>query len=174
MNLPPDLQPSSPLKCPYKPENKYGTNIISYFFKANILNILVYFIFEPPHSHVTVLCRYFKGLRTDILRLQGFKTASNSALDVGLGPIRDAFPNASFPLGAIHEFLSAQKEDAASTVGFIAGLLSSFVGSNGAILWISSSRTIFPPALISFGRSDRFIFIDLQKKRMLSGRWMKR
>jgi protein ImuA len=34
------------------------------------------------------------------------------------------------------------------------------------VLWISSSRTLFPPALKSFGlEPDRFIFIDLQKEK---------
>jgi len=105
-------------------------------------------------------------LRTDILRLQGFKTSSNAAPDIGLGSIMDAFPNGTFPLGAVHEFLSSQKEDTSSTIGFIAGLLSSLMGSHGAILWISSSRTLFPPALKNFGvNPDRFIFIDLQKEK---------
>jgi protein ImuA len=107
-----------------------------------------------------------KDLQADILRLQGFKSASSAALDLGLGPIRNAFPNGIFPLGAIHEFLSPRIEDAASTNGFIAGLLSSIMSSHGAVIWISSTRTLFPPALKSFGISpDRFIFIDLQKER---------
>ncbi|HTJ51566.1 MAG TPA: hypothetical protein VL443_19035 [Cyclobacteriaceae bacterium] len=107
-----------------------------------------------------------KNLQSDILRLQGFKSMSNVTLDIGLGSITNTFPNGSFPLGAVHEFLSTQIEDAASTSGFIAGLLSSLMGNNGITLWISSSRTLFPPALKSFGiEPDRFIFIDLQKEK---------
>lgn len=107
-----------------------------------------------------------KNLQTDILRLQGFKSVNNVTLDLGLGPIKNAFPNGSFPLGAVHEFLSAQAEDAASTSGFIAGLLSSLMGGNGITLWISSLRTLFPPALKNFGIDpDRFVFIDLQKEK---------
>jgi protein ImuA len=107
-----------------------------------------------------------KGLQADILRLEGFKSVSSTTLDLGLGPIRNAFPNGIFPLGAIHEFLSPQKENAASASGFVSGLLSSLMGDNGAVIWISSSRTLFPPALKSFGISpDRFIFIDLQKEK---------
>jgi len=34
-----------------------------------------------------------KDLQSDILRLQGFKSLSNVGLDMGLGPIIDAFPN---------------------------------------------------------------------------------
>jgi len=106
-------------------------------------------------------------LQRDILPLQGFKIASkNTVLDAGLGPIKNAFPNASFPFGAIHEFISTGMEDAAATSGFVAGLISSIMRSNGALIWISASRTIFPPALKSFGISpDRIIFIDLQKEK---------
>lgn len=108
----------------------------------------------------------FSELQRKILQLQGFKAVGNNAVDVGLGPLLNAFPNATFPLGAVHEFLSAQKEDAAATGGFVAGLLSALMGSNGTALWISSARTLFPPALKSFGLApDRFIFIDLQKEK---------
>ena len=105
-------------------------------------------------------------LQSDILLLQGFKPGKNTAVDMGLGPIKDAFPNSSFPLGAVHEFLSTGAEDAAATSGFIAGLLSPLMGNGGTSLWISSSRKLFPPALNSFGiQPDRFIFIDLQKEK---------
>jgi protein ImuA len=107
-----------------------------------------------------------KDLQAGILRLQGFKSVNNISLDRGLGAIRDAFPNGSFPLGAVHEFLSEREEDSASTGGFISGLLASLMGNAGTTLWISSSRTLFPPALLSFGiEPDRFIFIDLQKEK---------
>ncbi|HZY82619.1 MAG TPA: hypothetical protein VFE50_23995 [Cyclobacteriaceae bacterium] len=40
------------------------------------------------------------------------------------------------------------------------------MSNHGAVLWISSSRKIFPPALKSFGvEPDRFIFVDLQKEK---------
>ena len=105
-------------------------------------------------------------LQSDILLLQGFKPGKNTAMDMGLGPIKDAFPNGSFPLGAVHEFLSIGTEDTAATAGFIAGLLSPLMVSGGTSLWISSSRKLFPPALGSFGiQPDRFIFIDLQKEK---------
>ena len=105
-------------------------------------------------------------LQSDILLLQGFRPGNNIALDMGLGPIKDAFPNGSFPLGAMHEFLSVGAEDSAATSGFIAGLLSSLMGSGGTSLLISSRRKLFPPALKSFGiQPDRFIFIDLQKEK---------
>jgi protein ImuA len=105
-------------------------------------------------------------LQKDILLLQGYKPASSGAVDVGLGPIKAAFPNGSFPLGAVHEFLSGGPEAAAATSGFIAGLLAPLMGAGGTSLWISSARTLFPPALQSFGiEPDRFIFVDLQKEK---------
>src|SRR5688572_3588407 len=105
-------------------------------------------------------------LQQDILLLQGYKPADGSAVDIGLGFINEAFPNGSFPLGAVHEFLSVGAEDTAATSGFIAGLLSPLMGSGGISLWISSARKLFPPALKNFGiQPDRFIFIDLQKEK---------
>ena len=105
-------------------------------------------------------------LQQDILLLQGYKPADGSAVDMGLGFISEAFPNGSFPLGAVHEFLSPCAEDTAATSGFIAGLLSPLMGNGGTSLWISSTRKLFPPALKNFGiQPDRFIFIDLQKEK---------
>jgi len=105
-------------------------------------------------------------LQNDILRLQGFKSVNNAATDGGLGPIKNAFPNATFPLGAVHEFLSEKLEDATASSGFIAGLLATLMGSSGAILWISACRKIFPPALKSFGvQPDHVVFIDLRKEK---------
>jgi protein ImuA len=107
-----------------------------------------------------------EALQSSILRMQGFKLLRNPAVDIKLGPLKDAFPNSTFPLGCVHEFLSDQAEHAAASSGFIAGLLSSLMGNSGTTLWISSSRTLFPPALQSFGiQPDRFIFIDLQKEK---------
>lgn len=106
------------------------------------------------------------GLQSDILRLEGFKPSNARMTDAGLGPITEAMPNAAFPLGAVHEFLTAKTEDAAATTGFISGLLASLMGSSGTVLWISSGRMIFPPALKTFGvQPDRVIFIDLPSEK---------
>jgi protein ImuA len=106
-------------------------------------------------------------LKKDLLCLQGFRsTIASSTLDKALGPIAKAFPNASFPIGAVHEFLCAQAEDAATTSGFISAVLAALMQKGGVTLWISSGRTIFPPALKAFGiEPDRVVFIDLQKER---------
>ncbi|KAA9034438.1 Error-prone repair protein ImuA [Ginsengibacter hankyongi] len=106
-------------------------------------------------------------LRKDILPLQGFKTAlKNTAVDANLGPIKNAFPNASFPLGAIHEFIFSEAEDLATTVGFISGILAPLMHNAGVSIWISSSKSVFPPALQSFGIApDKIIFIQLKKEK---------
>ena len=108
-------------------------------------------------------------LQKDILVLQGFKSGANStAMDIGLGTIKNAFPNGQFPLGVIHEFIAAGAEDSAATGGFVAAVLASLMQDNGAIIWISSCRGIFPPALQAFGIApDKVIFIDLQKEKQI-------
>ncbi|SKC64156.1 ImuA family protein [Ohtaekwangia koreensis] len=106
------------------------------------------------------------GLQADILRLQGFKTVQNTVLEAGLGPLKHAFPNATFPLGAMHEFIAVRPEETAAAIGFMGGLLNLLMSSNRAVLWISSTRMLFPPALKGFDLSpDRFIFVDVQKEK---------
>lgn len=106
-------------------------------------------------------------LQKEILLLEGFKPASAGSLRfAGLESIEAAFPNAVFPLGTLHEFVNPLPEQAASTSGFIAGLLSMMMRDNGYCLWISCNRSIFPPALKSFGvEPDRVIFIDLKQEK---------
>lgn len=106
-------------------------------------------------------------LQRDILPFQGISIApGNAELDATLGQMRNAFPGASFPLGAIHEFISNAPEDGAATSGFVAGILSSLMRNRGALIWISTGRTVFPPAFPAFGISpDRIIFIDLHREK---------
>ncbi len=106
-------------------------------------------------------------LQKEILPLQGYKPIANGIrFDGGLGPVKYAFPNASFPLGAVHEFFCSAAEDSSATSGFIAGILSSLMQNTGASIWISSSRSIFPPALQSFGiEPDKIIFVDVLKEK---------
>lgn len=106
-------------------------------------------------------------LKKDILPLQGIRSIStNSALDSKLGSLRYSFPNNSFPLGAIHEFIISNNEEQAATCGFVAGIISTLMNNSGALIWISASRSIFPPALALFGVDpSRIIFIDLRKEK---------
>jgi len=106
-------------------------------------------------------------LEKEILPLQGYKSISKDMeVETGLGEINLAFPNTTFPLGAIHEFCCNQPEEAAATSGFIAGLLAAFMQHGRAMLWISSCRALFPPALIYFGiKPESIIFLDLKKEK---------
>ncbi len=108
-----------------------------------------------------------RQLQRDILSLQGFRPPSGEArIDMGLGPIISTFPNAVFPTGAIHEFISSGSETAAASAGFISGLTAALMRTGGACLWISTSRLIYPPALKQLGiEPDRVIFIDLKREK---------
>ena len=105
-------------------------------------------------------------LQKEMLLMQGFRVPLESAqMDTGLGVINKAFPNHTFPIGAVHEFLSETKEHAAATTGFMAALLGTLM-NKGSCLWVSTARTIFPPALKMFGISpDQVIFIDVMTNR---------
>ncbi|RZL16061.1 MAG: Error-prone repair protein ImuA [Pedobacter sp.] len=105
-------------------------------------------------------------LQKDLLPLQGIKKAAGSPLDIGWGAVDEAFPNKTFPIGAMHEFLTARPEDKAATAGFISGIMSALMKKSGAALWISRSRTLFPPALKYYGiEPHHIIFVDLQRER---------
>jgi protein ImuA len=109
----------------------------------------------------------FTRLKREILPLEGFRSAiPGSVMDLGLGFMEEAFPNGSFPLGAVHELISEGAESIAATAGFISGLLGGLMKNGGAAVWIGSSRILFPPALKAFGiHPDQIVFIDLQKER---------
>ena len=84
----------------------------------------------------------------------------------GLVPFKHAFPNSSFPLGAIHEFICNNIEEMTASSGFIAGILSTLMHQSGVSIWISSSHSIFPPALKSFNIApDKIIFVKLQNEK---------
>lgn len=107
-----------------------------------------------------------KKLQGQILSMQGFREPSMQQVHIGLGPVEMAFPHGIFPTGAIHEFLSEATEEAAATSGFIAGVLGCLMKQNGFCLWISTKRTLFPPALKIFGiNPEQVIFIDLVKEK---------
>ena len=107
------------------------------------------------------------GLQKEILSLHGYKPLSNNnTVNIGLGPINHAFPNAVFPLGAIHEFICHSAESATVSSGFIAGILSALMQYCGACIWISSSKKIFPAALNLFGiEPNKIIFVEAEKEK---------
>jgi len=84
------------------------------------------------------------GLRKEILSLGGLRSVCENITDrINLGNISRAFPNAHFPLGAVHEFLSADAEGYASTIGFIATIVSQLMKKGSLAIWIRSTRFIF-------------------------------
>ena len=105
-------------------------------------------------------------LKKDILALQGFRPLIHAQHIIDLGTINHSFPDSTFPLGANHEFICKSKESLAATSGFIAGILSGLLKKDGAVIWISSSQIIFPPALLTFGiEPSRIIFIHLRNQK---------
>jgi protein ImuA len=57
-------------------------------------------------------------------------------------------------------------EQAAATGGLVAGITASLMQQGGACLWISASRKVFPPSLLTFNiPPDRVIFIDVQREK---------
>lgn len=105
-------------------------------------------------------------LQKDILLLQGFKPNHGTTQCIGLGPIEAAFPNAVFPIAAIHEFLCSTPEIAASSQGFIAGILQHLMQNDGTCIYISQSRSLFPTALFAYGvQPHQMIFIDVGTER---------
>src|SRR5690606_25963176 len=105
-------------------------------------------------------------LKKDMLRWQGVTPPESHTRRVGLGPVEDAFPGAVFPSSGVHEFISRSREDSAATSGFMGGLLSKLIGSDGVCLWISTSRLLFPPSVRTFGvLPDRVVFVDIARER---------
>ncbi len=109
-----------------------------------------------------------RDLQKEIISLQGSAAApEGERIRTGLGPLEKAFPQHTFPVAAIHEFISRERTDAAATSGFISGLLHRFLQhSDGPCLWISNRRTVYPPALKAFGFApERVVFVDLAREK---------
>jgi protein ImuA len=103
-------------------------------------------------------------LQRDILSMQGLRDATVHKKRLGLDVLEQAFPNKTFPVAAVHEFLSYGREEAAATNSFISCLLSKLMRKDGYCIWVSVKRAIYPPALKRFGiDADRIIFIDTDK-----------
>ncbi|GGH71294.1 protein ImuA [Filimonas zeae] len=105
-------------------------------------------------------------LKKELLQLQGIKLSGEFSA-VQLPPaINQAFPQHTFPTGAVHEFISHHPEDFAATIGFINTILQALMAHGGPCMWISSRRQTFPPGLAVFGiQPERIVFVDVQTQR---------
>ena len=107
-----------------------------------------------------------KQLRTDVLSMQRHRKISTQVVATGLEELEKAFPDNMFPLGVVHEFISKANEDAAATSGFMMGLISQFMQKGKTCIWVSTKRTIFPPALPVFGIApEQIIFVDVSRQK---------
>lgn len=96
--------------------------------------------------------------------MQGHKGATSEQFSVQLGPILSAFPDQTFPIGAIHEFISSDTESAAASARFTESITGQLMRGSGTAFWIGLRRTIFPTALKIFGiKPQRLIFLELSK-----------
>jgi protein ImuA len=106
-----------------------------------------------------------RQLQARINAMQGLGKSAFTAANA-LSPFDRAFPNHIFPTGTIHEFISNEPADAASTNGFITALTGKLMKAGGLCFWIGSEMKIFPSALKHFGiEPDRVIFINTPKKK---------
>jgi len=105
-----------------------------------------------------------KQLQAKINAMQGLGKLSEASTASDLYPFTTAFPGHIFPTSAIHEFVSYEPADAASTSGFITALTGKFMKAGGLCLWIGNGRKVFPTALKHFGlQPDQIIFINAPK-----------
>lgn len=110
--------------------------------------------------------RLVHQLQEEVYNLQRLKKTKSVVVKSELGAIETAFPQATFPTGAVHEFVSHTMANAASTAGFIGALAGRLVQDQGTILWIGTHRKLFPPSLKHLGiDASRVIFIDLSHQK---------
>lgn len=105
-------------------------------------------------------------LQESIDALQGFGKLSDKAPIASFGPFDTAFRGGVFPTGTVHEFLSYQDQDAASTSGFMAALMGKLMKKDGLCLWVGANRKLFPGGLVHFGLApEQVVFIEVFKQK---------
>lgn len=98
--------------------------------------------------------------------MQSLGRVSSEAVADTFFPFSEAFPNQTFPVGALHEFSSYEAVSAASTGGFIASITGKLIKNNGICVWVSREKKLFPAGLKQFGLSpDRIIFITTSNQK---------
>jgi protein ImuA len=67
-------------------------------------------------------------------------------------------------MGTVHEFISPTAATAVVSNGFISGILATLMKSGLYCLWVSTKRSLFPPALHYFGIAPhQVIFVDVKR-----------
>ncbi len=104
-------------------------------------------------------------LQKKLLQWEGYKPpAMGKRSNIGLGPLENTFPNNVLPVNTVHEFVCASSEQAASSGGFITGIIAQLMQKSGVCVWVGRSQRLFAPALTSFGvEPHQVIFINLRK-----------
>lgn len=107
-----------------------------------------------------------RQLQAKINALQGLDKVNPEYATAELYPFSAAFPGNSFPTGAIHEFISYEAADAASTSAFITAITGKLIKEGSLCLWVANNRKVFPAALKHFGlEPDRVVFINATLKK---------
>jgi protein ImuA len=102
-----------------------------------------------------------RQLQAKINAMQGLGKLSSEPATAGLAPFAAAFPGNVFPTGAIHEFISYEPANAASTSGFITAVTGKLMKTGSLCLWVSNNRKVFSTGLKHFGlEPDRMVFIN--------------
>ncbi|RZJ31996.1 MAG: Error-prone repair protein ImuA [Flavobacterium sp.] len=105
-----------------------------------------------------------RQLQAKINAMQGLGKPVLGLESKRFAPFSSAFPDGIFPAASLHEFISYEPADAASTTGFITALAGKFMKEGGLCLWIGNEQKIFPAGLKHFGlEPDRIVFINTPK-----------
>ncbi len=107
-------------------------------------------------------------LKKEIYRMSGLHAGLRKTdMIPGFERLQPHFPNASFPLAAVHEFICPCREDVAATTGFVSALSSKLFKKTDVLVWICNERRIYPPALARFNVCPGnivFIYPNSQKE----------
>ncbi len=107
-------------------------------------------------------------LQSRINAMQGLGKSPAAAASKDFAPFDAAFPEHVFPRGVVHEFISHEPAEAASTHGFIAALSGKLLSQGGLCLWITGAREVFAGGLSAFGLPpDRIVFAGARQPKEL-------
>lgn len=113
----------------------------------------------PPSRTDHTKAQTLATLRTQIRKLEGFKSEAGQTLPLGVAEIDAALPGGGLALGRAHELDIPDPETAAAAAGFLAVILARLAEERGAIVWIAKGRTLYAPGLLPYGlQPENIIF----------------